>query len=80
MTSKFQTWRRRKPISLRLQCLGYAQVGGEIEDLAFLCRSTQLPDMTIGVVNVPLDRNIKIAGDRTIGECQLLVTMTQTLS
>ena len=38
---------------------GYAQVGGEIEDLAFLCRSTQLPDMTIGVVNVPFrGRNI----------------------
>ena len=48
---------------------GYAQVGGEIEDLAFLCRSTQLPDMTIGIVNVPFrGRNIKIAGDRTIGE------------
>ena len=46
---------RKSSISLRLQCLfpGYAQVGGEIEDLAFLCRSTQLPDMTIGVVNVP---------------------------
>ena len=31
----------------------YAQALNEIEDLTFLCRSTQLPDMTIGVVNVP---------------------------
>jgi hypothetical protein len=48
---------------------GYAQVGGEIEDLAFLCRATTIPDMTIGIVNVPFrGRNIKIAGDRTIAE------------
>ena len=48
---------------------GYAQVGGEIEYLAFLCRATTIPDMTIGIVNVPFrGRNIKIAGDRTIAE------------
>ena len=46
---------------------GYAQVGGEIEDLAFLCRSTTIPAMNVGVVNVPFrGRAIKIAGDRTI--------------
>jgi hypothetical protein len=45
---------------------GYAQVGGEIEDLAFLCTSTSIPAMTIGNVNVPFrGRVIKIAGDRT---------------
>ena len=45
---------------------GYAQVGGEIEDLAFLCQSTSIPAMTIGNVNVPFrGRVIKIAGDRT---------------
>jgi hypothetical protein len=45
---------------------GYAQVGGEIEDLAFLCTSAQIPAMTIGNVNVPFrGRVIKIAGDRT---------------
>ena len=32
---------------------GYAQVGGEIEDLAFLCRSTSLPGMTVPSFNVP---------------------------
>ena len=26
---------------------GYSQVGGEIEELAFLCKTTQLPAMTI---------------------------------
>ena len=48
---------------------GYAQVGGEIEDLALLCRATSIPDMTVAVVNVHFrGRNIKIAGDRTIAE------------
>ena len=45
---------------------GYAQVGGEIEDLAFLCTTTSIPAMSIGNVNVPFrGRQIKIAGDRT---------------
>ena len=42
---------------------GYAQVGGEIEDLAFLCTSTTIPAMTVGNVNVPFrGRQIKVAG------------------
>ena len=46
---------------------GYSQVGGEIEDLAFLCRATSLPGMTVPSFNVPFrGRAIKIAGDRTI--------------
>ena len=46
---------------------GYAQVGGEIEDLAFLCKATSLPGMSVGSISVPFrGRNIKIAGDRTI--------------
>jgi len=53
---------------------GYAQVGGEIEDLAFLCRATTLPDMTIASINIPFrGRNIKIAGDRTIAEWSVTV-------
>ena len=45
---------------------GYAQVGGEIEDLAFLCRSTTIPAMAVGVVEVPFrGRKIYIGGDRT---------------
>jgi hypothetical protein len=46
---------------------GYAQVGGEIEELAFLCRATSLPSMEIANINVPFrGRAVKIAGDRTI--------------
>ena len=53
---------------------GYAQVGGEIEDLAFLCTSTSIPAMTIGNVNVPFrGRVIKIAGDRTFASWSINV-------
>ena len=46
---------------------GYASVGGEIEELAFLCRATSIPSMEIANINVPFrGRAIKIAGDRTI--------------
>ena len=46
---------------------GYASVGGEIEDLAFLCRATSIPSMEIANIGVPFrGRAIKIAGDRTI--------------
>ena len=46
---------------------GYASVGGEIEELAFLCRATGIPSMEITNINVPFrGRAIKIAGDRTI--------------
>jgi hypothetical protein len=45
---------------------GYAQVGGEIEEMAFLCSGTTLPGMVIGNVDVPFrGRVIKLAGDRT---------------
>ena len=53
---------------------GYAQVGGEIEDLAFLCRSTTIPAMSVPSFNVPFrGRSIKIAGDRTIGDWSVTV-------
>ena len=53
---------------------GYAQVGGEIEDLAFLCRSTTIPAMNVGIINVPFrGRQIKIAGDRTFDEWSITV-------
>ena len=46
---------------------GYASVGGEIEDFAFLCKATALREMTIGNIDVKFrGRDIKIAGDRTI--------------
>ena len=53
---------------------GYAQVGGEIEDLAFLCRSTIIPSMSVTSFNVPFrGRSINIAGDRTIGDWNVTV-------
>jgi len=53
---------------------GYAQVGGEIEDLAFLCRATSLPGMTVPSFNVPFrGRAVKIAGDRTIEDWNITV-------
>ena len=53
---------------------GYAQVGGEIEDLAFLCTTAQIPAMNVGLVNVPFrGRQIKIAGDRTFGDWSITV-------
>jgi hypothetical protein len=53
---------------------GYAQVGGEIEDLAFLCTTAQIPAMNVGLVNVPFrGRQIKIAGDRTFADWSITV-------
>ena len=53
---------------------GYAQVGGEIEDLAFLCQATSLPAMSIGTFTVLFrGRAIKIAGDRTIATWSVTV-------
>ena len=53
---------------------GYAQVGGETEDLAFLCRSTTIPAMNVGVVEVPFrGRKIYIGGDRTFEPWSVVV-------
>ena len=53
---------------------GYAQVGGEIEELAFLCTTAQIPAMNVGLVNVPFrGRQIKIAGDRTFADWSITV-------
>ena len=53
---------------------GYSQVGGEIEELAFLCKITQLPAMTVGGITVPFrGRQIKIAGDRTFADWTVTV-------
>ena len=53
---------------------GYAQVGGEIEELAFLCRATSLPGMQVPSFGVPFrGRNIKIAGDRTFEDWSVTI-------
>ena len=58
---------RQNQFKVTMPFPGFAQVGGEIEELAFLCRGTQLPGMTVPSFNVPFrGRAVKIAGDRTI--------------
>ena len=52
---------------------GYAQVGGETEELAFLCQSTSIPAMAIGTTTVNFRRPIYLAGDRTFEHGQLTV-------
>ena len=72
----------QEPISLRLQCLFLVmhKLVVKIEDFAFLCKSAQLPDMTI-CCNVPFrGRNIKIATIEQSANGQLLFLMTQTLN
>tara|TARA_B100001013_G_C24571237_1_gene426631 strand:- start:61 stop:588 length:528 start_codon:yes stop_codon:yes gene_type:complete len=45
---------------------GYAQVGGEIETLAFMCKGTSLPGFTVTPIPVSFrGRPIYVAGDRT---------------
>ena len=53
---------------------GYAAVGGETSDLAFLCQSTSLPGMTLTNVAVPFrGRVLNIAGDRTFNPWSVTV-------
>jgi hypothetical protein len=53
---------------------GYAQVGGEIEELAFLCTAAAIPAMTIANVDVNFrGRQVKIAGDRTFEDWTITV-------
>ena len=67
-------WRKRNQFKVTMPFPGYAQVGGEIEDLAFLCTSTTIPAMTVGNINVPFrGRQIKIAGDRTFADWSITV-------
>jgi len=53
---------------------GYAQVGGEIEDLAFLCQATSIPAMSVGSIPIKFrGRDVKIAGDRTFASWSVTV-------
>ena len=65
---------RKNQFKVTMPFPGYAQVGGETEDLAFLCRSTTIPAMNVGVVEVPFrGRKIYIGGDRTFDEWSIQV-------
>ena len=53
---------------------GYAAVGGETSDLAFLCKASALPGQTIGAIDIPFrGRQLKIAGDRTFDDWSITV-------
>jgi len=57
---------RANQFKVTLPFPGYAAVGGETSDLAFLCKATAIPGQS--VANVPIDfrgRKLQIAGDRT---------------
>ena len=53
---------------------GYAAVGGETSDLAFLCTSTSIPGQNLGTIAVPFrGRVLNIAGDRTFNPWAITV-------
>jgi hypothetical protein len=53
---------------------GYASVGGETADLAFLCTATTIPGMTLSTVQVPFrGRVLNLVGDRTFGAWSMTV-------
>jgi len=57
---------RANQFSVNMPFPGYAAVGGESRTMSFLCRTTNLPGMTLGEVAVPFrGRSLYIAGDRT---------------
>ena len=57
---------RANQFKVTLPFPGYASVGGETSDLAFLCRATAIPGQTVGPIAIPFrGRQLQIAGDRT---------------
>ena len=57
---------RANQFKVTLPFPGYAAVGGETSDLAFLCRATAIPGQTVGPIAIPFrGRQLQIAGDRT---------------
>jgi hypothetical protein len=57
---------RANQFKVTLPFPGYASVGGETSDLAFLCSATGLPGQTLGQIAVDFrGRKLNIAGDRT---------------
>ena len=57
---------RANQFKVTLPFPGYAAVGGETSDLAFLCSATALPGQNVGQVAIPFrGRVLNIAGDRT---------------
>jgi len=65
---------RANQFKVTLPFPGYAAVGGETSDLAFLCKASAIPGQTIPSVSVPFrGRQLKIAGDRTFEDWTITV-------
>ena len=60
---------RANQFKVTLPFPGYAAVGGETSDMAFLCSATSTPASTVASVAVPFrGRSLYVAGDRTFEE------------
>jgi hypothetical protein len=56
---------RANQFKVTLPFPGYSVVGGETQQMAFLCKAAQLPGSTVGEVAVPFrGRNLYISGER----------------
>jgi len=65
---------RKNQFKVTMPFPGYAQVGGETEELAFLCTATSIPAMNIGTVTVNFrGRPVYLAGDRTFEPWKITV-------
>ena len=57
---------RANQFKVTLPFPGYASVGGETSDMAFLCTATSTPASTVAEVAIPFrGRSLYVAGDRT---------------
>jgi len=55
---------RANQFKVTLPFPGYSSVGGEIDDLSFLCTSSAIPGQTLGMTEVQFrGRTLKMAGD-----------------
>ena len=65
---------RANQFKVTLPFPGYAAVGGETSDLAFLCRSTAIPGQDIAAIKIPFrGRELQIAGDRKFEDWTITV-------
>ena len=65
---------RSNQFKVTLPFPGYAAVGGETSDLAFLCKASALPGQSIPAIDIPFrGRQLKIAGDRTFDDWTITV-------
>ena len=65
---------RANQFKVTLPFPGYAAVGGETSDLAFLCTATGIPGQTLGSVAVDFrGRKLQLAGDRTFEDWTITV-------